>query len=162
MKLAQWRKSEKVSQASLASLTGLAQAYISQIEGGHRRPSPDAAKKIEQATMGAVTVSELLGLTAENQLREDAAPMTGVLREASDNRASHKCIEVSIPARMLDMARELDVDVEALILKGGLSAVDEGLKKAFYEQSAKAIDWSRNYVAQHGTLGQRFGIFPTE
>ena len=50
----------KIKNRDLADLLGVTPACISQIIGGSRRPSPDLALKIEQATDGQVTRIELL------------------------------------------------------------------------------------------------------
>lgn len=62
MALKTWRKRNNISQAELARRLATSKAYISQLETGHRRPSTDLAKRIEQATNGGVTAIELRGL----------------------------------------------------------------------------------------------------
>jgi len=47
-------------QVKLAKNLGIHQVYLSSVFNGHRRPSPDLARRIEQATGGQVTRMELL------------------------------------------------------------------------------------------------------
>ena len=60
MDLKTYFQTTKMRQKQLAEETGCRQATISQIKTGKRRPSPDLALRIQQATGGQVTVMELL------------------------------------------------------------------------------------------------------
>lgn len=60
MDLKTYIKMAKVIQNDLAQQVGCRQPTISQIVTGTRRPSPDLAMRIQQATGGQVTVMELL------------------------------------------------------------------------------------------------------
>lgn len=76
-----------------------------------------------------------------------------------DTSKGKAVLQISIPKRMLEYADELGVDAEAFVLKGGLPALDAELKRVFYEQNAEAIESSRKRIAEHGTFGQRFGVY---
>jgi len=47
------RAVQDVSQRELAQRTGISQAYLSQIERGHRRASPELLQRLLQALEGA-------------------------------------------------------------------------------------------------------------
>ena len=56
------RSGGRGAKARLAESTGLAYSTIHWIETGRTRPKVATAQRIEQATGGAVTAAELLGL----------------------------------------------------------------------------------------------------
>jgi len=60
MTLKTWRTDKKISQGTIAKMTGVSRPHISDIETGRRYPSRLVALKIEQATFGAVTKESLL------------------------------------------------------------------------------------------------------
>jgi len=60
MKLNEYLKNQKIGVSVFADRVGCSQSYISLLCYGRRRPSPDIAIKIEQATCGHVTLHELL------------------------------------------------------------------------------------------------------
>jgi DNA-binding transcriptional regulator YdaS (Cro superfamily) len=60
MRLKDYLKKKKIGVTAFASKAGLKQPHLSLIANGKRRPSPDIALKIEQATGGIVTIRELL------------------------------------------------------------------------------------------------------
>jgi transcriptional regulator with XRE-family HTH domain len=60
MKLSDYIKDQKITQAKIGLAAGISKAHISQICRLGRRPSPDVAVRISQATNGAVTVLDLL------------------------------------------------------------------------------------------------------
>lgn len=60
--LAAYLKRKKLTERALAELSGLSAPMINQIRAGNRRPSPEAAKRIEAATDGEVRAAALLGL----------------------------------------------------------------------------------------------------
>ena len=60
--LDQYLSQERGRQSRLAERLGLAAGTLSSIRGGHRRPSPELAKRIEAATDGEVRATSLLGL----------------------------------------------------------------------------------------------------
>jgi transcriptional regulator with XRE-family HTH domain len=60
MRLSEYLSKNKIKLNRFAEDAGLKQPYASLIKNGHKRPSPDVALRIEQATNGEVTVLELL------------------------------------------------------------------------------------------------------
>ena len=60
MNLQTWQKAQKISNAELALMIGVHFSYITYLHNGKRRPSPELAEKIEQATGGQVSRLELL------------------------------------------------------------------------------------------------------
>ena len=60
MKLIDWQKQTNTPNIKLAAILDVDTSYITHINKGNRRPSPELALKIQQATNGAVTVMELL------------------------------------------------------------------------------------------------------
>lgn len=60
MNLKTYLKKTGTTTAMLAAKIAVAQSYVSQLALMNRRPSPDLALKIEQATNGEVTRMELL------------------------------------------------------------------------------------------------------
>lgn len=60
MNLFEWKEKHNLSNIDMAEMFGMDQSYISHIKAGRRRPSPEMAKRIEEATGGKVTVLELL------------------------------------------------------------------------------------------------------
>ena len=62
MKLKDYRKLMKWTQADVADRVGVTKEFISMLERGVKRPSPEVAKKIEVLTNGAVPFEfQLLG-----------------------------------------------------------------------------------------------------
>ena len=57
-----WLERTGTSDLALARRAGLSKPMINQIKSGRRRPSPEAAKRIESATDGEVRAAGLLGL----------------------------------------------------------------------------------------------------
>jgi DNA-binding XRE family transcriptional regulator len=60
MKIIEFRKREKISQAGLANMLDVTPACINQIEKGKRKPSPYLAKKISDLANGEIPILELL------------------------------------------------------------------------------------------------------
>jgi DNA-binding transcriptional regulator YdaS (Cro superfamily) len=60
MKLIEWKQLKNISNKDMAKLIGIHFSYVTHILKNRRRPSPDLALKIEQATGGQVTAMELL------------------------------------------------------------------------------------------------------
>ena len=55
--------------SALAKRAGLSEGALSSIRSGQRRPSPELAKRIEQATDGEVSATSLLGLDTGDPAR---------------------------------------------------------------------------------------------
>jgi DNA-binding transcriptional regulator YdaS (Cro superfamily) len=60
MDLKTYLQKTKTTTVVLANKVGVAQAYISHLASRKRRPSPDLALRIQEATRGEVTILELL------------------------------------------------------------------------------------------------------
>ena len=72
---ADYLDSRRGAASALARRVGVSKGTLSSIRTGKSRPSPELAKKIEQATEGEVTAASLLGLesgAAARSLRLDA------------------------------------------------------------------------------------------
>jgi len=149
MKLRDWRHSRGISVKTLANQLGVSDVTLRAYETGARRPRPEAAKRIEDATNGEVTAAELLGLNADTPAAR-AVRETGAPFEAAP-------VRVSVPADLADMARKYGLDVEGLIAEGGVPRLREVFKAAYIERHREAIDEINASVREHGTLSQRFG-----
>lgn len=64
----------RTTERALAERAGLSVPMINQIKAGTRRPSPEAAKRIEAATDGQVSAASLLGLSETGSAFEHQAP----------------------------------------------------------------------------------------
>lgn len=73
MKLSEYLKKRKITQAKLAIATGCSKAHISQICRFGRRPSPDVAARISDATGGEVSVLDLLYPSSSSQSPRNGA-----------------------------------------------------------------------------------------
>jgi transcriptional regulator with XRE-family HTH domain len=58
--LGKYRIEKGITRTQMAHLIGCDVSYVGHIEEGRRRPSPEMARMIEQATGGAVKVLETL------------------------------------------------------------------------------------------------------
>lgn len=66
MDIRTWRITEGLTQGELGDLLEVKKSYISQIENGHKSPSPKMAKRIQIITSGKISAAELLGLKASS------------------------------------------------------------------------------------------------
>lgn len=151
MNLKQWRKENGVTLRDFAERSGISPHTLSSYERGMRTPRKAMAQKIEQATAGHVKAAELLGVLASG-MREEPAQMGGASAESGQ-------LTLALPRRLLEAAKEYGLDAEALVLEGGQDRLEAEVRCKFREQNAEAIEWSRKHVAEHGTFGQRFGVF---
>lgn len=55
-----YMKAASVTEAGFAALVGTTASYVSQIVCGHRYPSRDLARQIEEATKGLVKAADIL------------------------------------------------------------------------------------------------------
>ena len=162
MTLREWRESKGMSLRELAETFGMSVHTLSAYERGVRRPRSETAQKIERLTSGAVAASELLGLKPSQGLAEDAAPITGELeRDPRPYRGNKGSLVLNLPLGLLEAAEEYGLDAAALVLEGGREKLEAEVRREFRTRNAEAIEWTRKYIEEHGTLGQRFGIFPT-
>ena len=60
MNLKLWQLKNKVTDTQLSRLVGIHQSMICHYHAGRRRPSPEVALRIEEATGGEVTLREIL------------------------------------------------------------------------------------------------------
>lgn len=158
MNIADWRKQNGMTQARLAELAGLAAPTISQIENGVRRPSPEVARNIERATNGAVSAAGLLGLSKPSGVREETSEFIDEGSHSIQQRERVGVLEVKVPVGMLELATEYCLEPEVLVLAGGLARLEAEIRRVFRERNAGAIEWTRRYVEENGTLSQQFGM----
>lgn len=153
MILSEWRKRNRVTQAALAAACETSASYISQIETGVRRPGPALAKRIEAFTRGQISAAALLGVDGT------AEPLpSGVSEERAQFADDQTNVNLTIPAQVLQTAKRYGVDVEAALLAGGLPELKKRNREAFMAANAEAVEWLENYVEEHGTLSQQFGM----
>ena len=153
MNLRDWRLARGISVDDLSARSGIPVPTLYCYENGSRRPRTDAAKRIEAATNGAVTAAELLGLDTvvpkrKSGVAEDAVPFDGTA-----------AVAVPVPSFLLEQARAQGLDVEALIAHGGIDALREASKQAWYDENRDAIEAKRRHIEKYGTFGQRHGVF---
>ncbi len=60
MKPQAYRNLVRLTLKEMAEKLGIAVSYLSMIEAGHRRPSPDLAKKMMEVSDGAITLEDAL------------------------------------------------------------------------------------------------------
>jgi len=94
-------------------------------------------------------VSAALQPPRMREVREDAQPF-----ETAGQ------VSVTVPAHLVKLAEEHDLDLPALIAEGGLDAVEAAGRKAWYEANRDVIEAKRRQVEKHGTFAQRHGVFP--
>ena len=68
-------------------------------------------------------------------------------------------VPVPVPAGLLATAREHDLDVETLLAKGGLPALQAEARREFRERNRDVIEANRAHIEKYGTFGQRHGVF---
>ena len=68
-------------------------------------------------------------------------------------------VPVPVPPALLEQARAQGLEVEALVAKGGIDALREASKQAWYEENREAIEAKRRHIEKYGTFGQRHGVF---
>ena len=138
-----------MSQREFAGLADLTGAEVSRFERGDRLPTAAVAKRIEAATNGEVSATELLGIDSPGRhgVREDAAAFE-----------KETAVAVPVPDGLLRAAREQNLDIPALLAKGGIPALEAESRRVFRERNADLIAWNRKHVEEHGTLSQRFGM----
>lgn len=129
--LAIWRKKKGLSQTEFGSRVGLQKGFVSEIERGRKRPSPESAKRIEGATNGEVTAAELLGLTVEKVVREDSPRF---MPELSLN----------------DEARKLGLDPDVIAARAIEAAVKCKRMEAWIDDNKEAFSAHRRDVEENG------------
>jgi len=153
MQLKQWRKKSGLTQSQLGERAGLTGVQIGRIERGLSPASRESAKRIEAATKGEVTAAELLGL-------ETGAPArAGHMSEDPASFKGNAAVSIPVPPALLEQARAQGLEVEALVAEGGIVALREASKKAWYEENRDVIEANRAHIEKYGTFGQRHGVF---
>ncbi|HBQ48867.1 MAG TPA: hypothetical protein DD728_08275 [Hyphomonas atlantica] len=125
--LSGWRKANRRSLASLGEQIGLQKGFLSEVERGLKRPSVEAAKRIEAATDGEVTAAELLGISGG--VSEEATPFEPAL--ASE-------------------ARALGLDPNAIARTAVEEAVKRARMDAWNEKNREAVDSWNKLVEREG------------
>ena len=174
MKLKDWRKTSGLTGRDAARQIGVAQPTWSQYENGLRRPSPEIAARIETLSGGHVTAAELLGLSGLAERHESAgirgvsesatpfssedSPGPKTMAEIRAERLAPQPVMVGVPKDLLELSRQYGLDVEALILEGGLPRLREVFKQAYMEHNREGIEWTNDYVRKYGTLSEQLGM----
>jgi post-segregation antitoxin (ccd killing protein) len=70
-------------------------------------------------------------------------------------------VPVPVPGGLLATAREYDLDVETLLAKGGLPALQAEARREFRERNRDVVEANRAHIEKYGTFGQRHGLFRT-
>ena len=68
-------------------------------------------------------------------------------------------VPVAVPPALLEQARAQGLEVEVLVAKGGIDALREASKQAWYDENRDAIEAKRRHIEKYGTFGQRHGVF---
>ena len=159
MTLREWRESKGMSLRELAETFGMSVHTLSAYERGLRKPRSETAQKIERLTSGAVAASELLGLTPSRGVTEDTVPITGALEaDPHPYRGDKGSLVLNLPLGLLEAAEEYGLDAAALVLEGGREKLEAEVRHEFRSRNAAALEWTRKYVEEHGTLSQQFGM----
>ena len=157
MKIAEWRKRNNLTQARFAELVGLAAPTVSQLESRSRRPSAEVARRIEFITKGEVSAAELLGVTRPVGIQEESVAIEGEV-DPHPYRGDKGSLVLNLPLGLLEAAEEYGLDAAALVLEGGREKLEAEVRREFRTRNAEAIEWTRKYIEEHGTLSQQFGM----
>lgn len=68
-------------------------------------------------------------------------------------------VPVPVPSFLLEQARAQGLEVEALIAQGGIDALRDASRQAWYDDNREAIEAKRRHIEKYGTFGQRHGVF---
>jgi transcriptional regulator with XRE-family HTH domain len=72
-----YRREKGITRTQMAHLIGCDVSYVGHIEEGRRRPSPEMARMIEQATGGEVKVMDILFPERPGQVPGKSKPSGG-------------------------------------------------------------------------------------
>lgn len=107
--LKEWREKNNVSLHELGRRSGVGHTQIMRIERGENSPRSVTAKRLSEATGGAVTAGALLGITQQVVgVREDTAPFDHELRSEAKalglnpDAIAKKAIEEEIQRKRFD------------------------------------------------------------
>ena len=112
--------------------------FLSEIERGLKRPSVEAARRIEAATNGEVTAAELLGLSSG--VREEGAPFFTERDLAAE-------------------ARALGIDPDAIARKAVEDAVKRARIDAWIDENREAFATNARDVEENGLWCDRYRQF---
>lgn len=140
MKLREWRKQKKWSVSQVADLVGVGVSTITAYENGSRRPRPETAHQIEIVSGGAVSASQLLGLSGKDSksLREDSAPFDDDIHR---------------------QALDLGLDPDAIASKAVADAVKRKRFEAWIEENKDAFAAHRKDLEENGLWSDGFRMF---
>lgn len=147
MQIRDWRIRNNLTLQAFALKVGVSASQIARIETSKSRTTPGTARRIEAATKGDVTAAELLGIApAKGRVREERAPFGAA------------SISVPVPPRLLELATEQGLDIAGLLAKGGIGALRAAARQRFHEENKDGFAWTNDYVREHGTLSEQFGM----
>ena len=138
MNLRTWRKHSSTTLGSLAGEVASSKGYLSDIERGKRRPSPELAKRIEAATNGEVTAAELLGLAASS------------VRETPREFEHASTLNVELNEKDLKDAAKFGLDAEAIARRAVEEKVKAARLKAWVSENKSAFDAHAKDVEENG------------
>ena len=136
--LSEWRKANNCSLKQLGEQTRLQKGFLSEIERGLKRPSVEAARRIEAATNGEVTAAELLGLSSG--VREEGAPFFTERDLAAE-------------------ARALGIDPDAIARQAVEDAVKRARIDAWIDENREAFATNARDVEENGLWCDRYRQF---
>ena len=129
----------------------MAGPYISQIEAGVRRPSPDAARRIEAVTNFEVTAAELLGLATSDRVNATSG--------LAESAAEFLIDTAHISRDMLEEAASYGLDAGEIARAAVERAVKTERMKRFSEENREAIEsWNEHYK-KHGLWNEKYRLF---
>ena len=117
-------------------------------ERGTRKPRPEIAQRIEAATNGEIRATDLLGLSSVSTVCEEPAAF-----------APEPTVAITVPEQLLILAKEYNLDIASLITEGGVHRLKQELKDSFNQRNHAAINANRKHIADHGTFGERMGVW---
>tara|TARA_B100001179_G_scaffold89918_1_gene63756 strand:- start:992 stop:1462 length:471 start_codon:yes stop_codon:yes gene_type:complete len=154
MNSSELRRAIELSGISIAQLARdsdvLPTTLYSFMSGQTRSLRVDTAEKV---------IAGLAARDAMSGVREESTEISGQVTTQHICQTSKESLQVSLPSGLLEAAREYELDAEALVLEGGRDKLEAEVRREFSERNAEAIEWSRKHIAEHGTFGQRFGVF---
>ena len=83
-------------------------------------------------------------------------PKGGVSEEIA--AFEHSDVLLSVPKDLLDASRDYGIDVETILVEGGVPRLREVFKQAYLERNRDAIDRTNDYIREHGTPSEQLGM----
>lgn len=163
MKFKDWRTREKLTLQTCSEALGISKGYMSEVERGIRRGSPEFAKRVEAFTRGEVTAASLLGLNEPGRgtgVREEAASFApeAPLADRPWRKPVAVTIDLTLTAGELEDIRAYVPDLEAVAREAGLKAIRGVYKAAWGEANRDAIEAYNKWIAEHGTFAEQLGL----